>query len=110
MTDRLNTKAIMPAPKDWIVFHYTDQGGGKVTPWQWQPLAFVAHVVDDDGVEAIVPMLEGEWGLVLPACNMVHSMCHPAAAGAWLDDAADEDGTHIVEVEALREYLKRVLP
>lgn len=63
---------------------------------------FVAHVIDDDGVEAIVPMIDGEWGLVLPANNMTICMVHVAAASSWLDE--DEN---LVEAEWLAEYLER---
>lgn len=98
-------KTVMPAPQNWLVFHYTDKGD-KVSPWQWQPVMFVAHVVDDDGVEAIVPMIDGEWGHVLPADNMTICMVHVAlAAGEWLDGDTD-----LVNAEGLAEYLEKAQP
>ncbi len=63
MTNQLTIKTIMPAPQNWLVFHHSENDG-KVSPWRWQPIMFVAHVIDDDGVEAIAPMIEGEWGHV----------------------------------------------
>jgi hypothetical protein len=97
-------KTIMPAPQNWLVFHYNVKGD-KVSPWQWQPVMFVAHVIDDDGVEAVVPMIDGEWGHVLPADNMTICMVHVAAAGEWLDG-----DTNLVNAEGLAEYLEKVQP
>jgi hypothetical protein len=97
-------KTIMPAPQNWLVFHY-GESDGKVSPWQWQPVMFVAHVIDDDGVDAIAPMIDGEWGHVLPANNMTICMVHVAAAAEWLDRDTD-----LVNAEGLAEYLEKVQP
>ena len=56
-----------------------------------------------DGVEAIVPMIECEWGHVLPGDNMTVSMCHAAAASSWLDE-----GENLVSADGLAEYLEKV--
>lgn len=101
---QLTIKTIMSAPPNWLVFHHSENDG-KVSPWYWAPIMFVAHVVDADGVEAIVPMIEGEWGLVLPADNMTVCMCHAAAASTWLDE-----GENLVEADGLAKYLEKVQP
>ena len=102
MTNQLTIKTIMSAPPNWLAFHYASEGD-KVSPWRWQPIMFVAHVIDDDGVEAILPMIECEWGHVLPADNMTVCMCHVAAASTWLDE-----GDNLVDVDGLAEYLERM--
>ena len=102
MSDQLSIKAIMPAPSDWLVFHYASEGN-TVSPCHWSPVMFVAHVVYDDGVEAVVPMIDGEWGHVLPANNMTICMVHVAVAAKWLDKDTD-----LVDAHGLAEYLKKV--
>lgn len=50
---RLTIKAIMPPPPKWLVFHRTAHGT-QVLSWHWQPVMLVAHVIDDEGVEAVM--------------------------------------------------------
>ncbi len=104
VAQQLTIKNIMPAPPNWLVFYYASEGS-QVSPWRWSPLMFVAHAIHDNGVEAIVPMIEGGWGLVLPAANVEITLVHVALAGEWLDEDTD-----LVNADGLAEYLEKVQP
>lgn len=95
----MTVKEVLPAPRDWVVFHYHTASDGKVTDWFWQPLSYVAHCLDADGQSAILPFING-W---LPTNETEFVMSHPAAAREWLYDE-----TNIVEREALERYLEAV--
>ena len=100
----MTIKQIMPAPPHWLAFFYTTFEG-KVTPWHWEPLAYMAHCVDDDGTDVVLPMISRDYGLSVPPPNAEVCVCHPAAAMEWLYDDTD-----IVEREALERYLEAVQP
>lgn len=91
---------VLPVPPNWVVFHCADHPT-QVSPWQWEPLAYMALCADG----GILPMLTGERGLSLPADNSEFFVCHPAAAREWLYHDTD-----IIEVEALERYLEAVQP
>lgn len=95
-------KQILPAPSNWVVFFYTSFEN-KVTPWHWQPLSFMAHCIEEDGTEVILPLISRDYGLSVPPPNVEVCISHPAAAREWLYDDTD-----IVEHEALERYLEAV--
>jgi hypothetical protein len=101
----MKIKQILPAPKNWVVFHYANHPGNVVTPWHWEPLAYMALCVDDEGEEVALPMINREYGLSVPPPNVEVCVSHPAAAREWLYDDTD-----IVEKEALERYLEAVIP
>ena len=101
----MEIKQILPAPTSWVVFHYANHPGNAVTPWYWEPLAYMAHCVDDEGEEVVLPLISREYGLSVPPSNGEGCVCQPVAAREWLYDDTD-----IVEKEALERYLEAVQP
>lgn len=90
---------VLPAPENWVVFHYTAEGA-TVSDWFWQPLAYVAHCIDE-GQMVILPVINGR----LPIAKTDFIMSHPVTAMEWI-----YDDTNIVERESLERYLKAVQP
>lgn len=94
---------IIPAPRDWVVFFYHNRDDNSVSPWHWQPLAYMAQCADEDGAQFVAPLIDDSRGLMLPSPATEFCICHPVMARAWLDDESD-----IVEREMLEEYLSEV--